>query len=370
MVGEFDFQFAISVEIPKKKLNLARSLRIRFRLVSYIHSFRGPLEFSTLFKELEMTSRRSAFTLIELLVVIAIIAVLIALLLPAVQQAREAARRTQCKNNLKQLGLGFANYHDQVGMFPVNYARRNAAGVPGTSNPQVILDSGRSWITFTLPYIDQAPLYKQIDVRAGTFAAASPNWPIAQRVIPALICPSDSDNSGKLSNRSDIGGATDFGINNYKACAGSNWGVGQPGWNPVSSTKGRNSGQTDGINYGNGILCSNQQSLTPPTRMRDISDGTSNTFAIGENVPSYTQWTWWWNPNAVTATCAIPLNRVLKVPVNIGDWPNNYAFASRHTGGGHFTMADASVRFISENINLSVYRGLATISAGETLGNF
>lgn len=80
--------------------------------------------------------------------------------------------------------------------------------------------------------------------------------------------------------------------------------------------------------------------------------------------------TWWWNPNAVTATCAIPLNRVLKVPVNIGDWPNNYAFASRHAGGGHFTMGDASVRFISENINLAIYRGLATISAAEVLGEF
>ena len=314
--------------------------------------------------------RSRGFTLIELLVVIAIIAVLIALLLPAVQQAREAARRSQCKNNMKQLGLAFQNYHDQVQMFPVNYARRNAAGVPGTSNPQLILDSGRSWITFTLPYIDQSPLYKQVSVNAGSFIATSPNWPLAQKKIPALICPSESGNTGTLSNRSDIGGATQFGVSNYKACAGSNWANGLPGWNPVSSTKGRNAGQTDGINRGNGILCSNQQSLTPYTRMSDIKDGTSNTFAMGETLSSYTQWNWWWNPNAVTATCAIPLNRVLKVPVNIADWPNNYAFASHHVGGGHFAMADGSARFISESINLTAYRSLATIGAGEIVGEF
>lgn len=316
------------------------------------------------------------FTLIELLVVIAIIAVLIALLLPAVQQAREAARRTQCKNNMKQLGLAFHNYHDTHSTFPVNYGLRNAApSAAGQSNPQVILDSGRSWITFCLPYIDQASLYNQIDFSQAPFTATSTNGILAQRVISAIVCPSDAGNSGRFGGagtdaRADIGGTVMYGVNSYKACAGSNWAAGLAGWNPVSTTSGRNAGQTDGLNRGNGILCSNQTGVNGPTLIRDVTDGTTNSFAIGENIPNYTQWAWWWNPNAATATCAIPLNRLLKVPRLPNDWPNNYAFASRHVGGGHFTMSDGSARFISENIDLGLYRALATISASDVTGEF
>src|SRR5213592_7905 len=105
-----------------------------------------------------MKSRRPAgFTLIELLVVIAIIAVLVALLLPAVQQAREAARRSQCKNNLKQLGLAFYNYHESFNMFPINFAVRGGGG------GQAIADTGHSWLTMLLPSVDQAPLYNSIN---------------------------------------------------------------------------------------------------------------------------------------------------------------------------------------------------------------
>lgn len=319
------------------------------------------------------------FTLIELLVVIAIIAVLIALLLPAVQQAREAARRTQCKNNMKQLGLAFHNYHDTHGAFPVNYALRGGVrSATGQSNPQVILDSGRSWITFSLPYLDQASLYNQIDFSQAPFTAASSNGILAQKAISAIVCPSDANNTGKFGGagtdaRADIGGTVMYGVSSYKACAGSNWNYPAPPaipWNPVPTTTGRNAGQGDGLNRGNGILCSNQTGVNGPTLIRDVTDGTSNTFAIGENIPNYTQWAWWWNPNAATATCAIPLNRLLKVPRAPADWPNNYAFASRHVGGGHFTLADGAVRFISENIDLGLYRALATISAAEVTGEF
>ena len=85
-------------------------------------------------------------------------------------------------------------------------------------------------------------------------------------------------------------------------------------------------------------------------------------------MPGWTQWDWWYNPNAVTATCAIPLNAVLKRPKNIGDWPNNYSFASKHIGGGQFNLGDGGVRFVSENIDIGVYRAFATISSGEVPG--
>src|SRR5689334_25410189 len=108
--------------------------------------------------------RRRAFTLIELLVVIAIIAVLIALLLPAVQQAREAARRTQCKNNLKQIGLALHNYHDTFRLFPPGYVDRN--GNPNLT-PDNDLGPGWGWAAFLLPYIDQSPLYSPINFNVG-----------------------------------------------------------------------------------------------------------------------------------------------------------------------------------------------------------
>ena len=307
-------------------------------------------------------TQRTAFTLIELLVVIAIIAVLIALLLPAVQQAREAARRTQCKNNMKQIGLAFHNYHDTLNCFPVNFAVRGGGG------GQAIVDTGHSWLTMSLPYIDQANLYNSINPN-GPLAGNAANTAAAMTSIPAFLCPSDDGNgNGKLSNLSDLGGT--WGVTNYKACAGSNWAWGIAAWNPVSSPNGKNAGSVDGLNMGNGILCSNQQNSNGPTRMRDVTDGTSNTFAVGENLPAWTQWCWWYNPNGATATCAIPLNGLLKRPINPGDWPNNYSFASKHVGGGHFTMADGSCRFISENVDTNVYRAAATIGSGEIASDF
>ena len=316
--------------------------------------------------------RNRAFTLIELLVVIAIIAILIALLLPAVQQAREAARRTQCKNNLKQLGLAFHNYHDTHNTFPINYAWRNRPGA-GNGGP-AIANTGKSWLQMILPYIEQANLYNQIDFGQGlqgTTPANVQNRTVANTVLPAYLCPSDNENNnGRLGSRSDVNVTPPgtWGVTNYKACAGSNWQWGLAAWNPVSAPGGKNGGSRDGLNLGNGILCSNQLNGNAPTRMRDLTDGTTNTFAIGEAMPGWTQWNWWYNPNAVTATCAIPLNAVLKRPKNIGDWPNNYSFASKHVGGGQFTLGDGGVRFVSENIDIGVYRAFATISSGEVPG--
>ncbi len=319
--------------------------------------------------------KRKAFTLIELLVVIAIIAVLVALLLPAVQQAREAARRSQCKNNMKQLGLAIYNYHDSLNTYPINQAWRNKPGF-GNGGP-AISNTARGWLAMILPYIDQAPLYNNINFNADSLLS-NPNNPgniaAAQTVIPVYLCPSDDgNNNGKLANRSDdpFGTNTTFwGVTNYKACAGSNWAWGIAAWNPVSSPTGRNANSTDGLNFGNGVLCSDQTSVNAPTRVRDVTDGTSNTFFAGEALPAWTQWDWWFNPNASTANCAEPLNALLKRPLNLGDWPNNYSYASKHVGGGQFTMADGSVRFISENINIVTYRALATISSQEVTGEF
>ncbi len=322
---------------------------------------------------------RPAFTLVELLVVIAIIGILVGLLLPAVQAAREAARRMQCSNNVKQLSLAFHNYESSTKSFPINYAYRGKNGYP--NNGPGIANSGRSWLQMILPYIEQTNLYNNIDFTVGlepkSSAATTPvgkNRIVAATVIQTFLCPSDDSNEGGLlATRSDLNDTTapadKWAVTCYKASSGSNWNSGIFAWTNSGATGvgGKNAGQSDGLNLGNGVICSNQTNVNAPTKIGHITDGTSNTFIIGEAMPGWSQWNWWYNPNACTATTAIPLNRVLKVPKAIGSWNVNYGFASRHTGGGQFGFGDGSVRFISENIDTAAYRGLSTISSGEVI---
>ena len=332
---------------------------------------------------------RPAFTLVELLVVIAIIGILVGLLLPAVQAAREAARRMQCSNNVKQLGLSFHNYHDTFRNFPINFAWRARPGLGGGG--PAISDTGKSWMQMILPFIEQGNLFNQIDFSVGlrltggipgATANIQRNRDVAATVISSYLCPSDGQhNNGRLDRRSDTSATTDqWAVTNYKAVAGRNWNSGI--YNHPNTLGGRNGGNNNGLNAGNGILCSNQENTNPITRMADLSDGTSNTLIIGEALPIYSQWNWWYNPNAVTGTCAIPLNfslkRPLVAPVNTCglaagnyscladcDWPNNYNFNSRHTGGGNFGLGDGSVRFVSDNVDTEIYRSYASMSSGE-----
>jgi prepilin-type processing-associated H-X9-DG protein len=293
--------------------------------------------------------------------------VLIALLLPAVQQAREAARRTQCKNNLKQLGLALHNYHDTYGTLPFSYFTPEAGG--GYDANQ----RGRSWMSMILPQIEQGNLASRIVAGgnlqpSGSTPETNPNLLVAQTVIPAFLCPSDNTGNGLMAGRANVGG--NFAINSYKGVSGSNWVWGT--FNPVVSTTGRFANNNNGLDYGNGLFCRNGAApgTLTTSRLRDCTDGTSNTLAVGEAIPELCIHTWWWWFNGTTATTAIPLNYYVKNKIDPGDWTNNYSFASRHTGGGQFTMADGSVRFVSENIDLNTYRWLSTVNAGEVTAEF
>ncbi|MCA9035264.1 MAG: DUF1559 domain-containing protein [Planctomycetaceae bacterium] len=321
---------------------------------------------------------RRGFTLIELLVVIAIIAILIALLLPAVQQAREAARRTQCKNNLKQLGLALHNYHDVYNHFPINY-----------STTFTLDNTTMSWLVGILPYIEQANLFNQVDPNFGinndprsptpnTVTPVNPSngW-VAKQPIPAFRCPSDTSDA-LLGGRANYGGT--WAVNSYKGVAGANWAWGS--WtSPAAFNNTRWGTSNNGLDRGNGILFRGN-GFPYSNNMSKITDGTSNTLAIGEVVARYCTHTWWWWFNGSTATCSIPLNApgVCAGAANVtkdqglvncaGDWPNNYSFKSQHVGGGQFALCDGSVKFISENIDLNLYRSIATIAGGETVGEF
>lgn len=206
-------------------------------------------------KLLDKFRKKSGFTLIELLVVIAIIAILIALLLPAVQQAREAARRTQCKNNLKQLGLALHNYHDTHNRFPPTQIMVHYTG-PNNTNP---VARNHTWMSLILPYIEQSALYNSINFSAPMhdpatkiFQTLSTGETIVSRQIPGLTCPSDPGFGGGISKHG-------LAHTNY---------AGNMGW--------------DWHYRGPDIYQGPFQNGSEGTRITDIKDGTSNTIALAE----------------------------------------------------------------------------------------
>lgn len=334
-------------------------------------------------------SREAGFTLIELLVVIAIIAILVSLLLPAVQQAREAARRTQCKNNLKQIGLAMHNYHDVYTVFPLG-------AYSAIDDDMGYDDDGYGWATMLLPYIEQGNLYAQMPTTFGDGMAYPGNWGVIQRyfdangvIIPgsgqplaAFRCPSStlpavtgafavpcqdrpgSPCSGLTTSISPPDYATGQGTSDYKASAG----AGDRGM----FSKARDAAGGSG---GKG------------TKIRDVTDGTSNTIAIGEAayITNTAQWGVWIGANNADE----PVMFKTESPsfINAGTTINDMAHAvdddcafSFHTGGAQFLFADGSVHFVSENIDTGfndgnttfngTYERLGVINDGQVVGEF
>ncbi|MEW4562069.1 DUF1559 domain-containing protein [Bremerella sp. JC770] len=300
---------------------------------------------------------RHGFTLVELLVVIAIIGVLIALLLPAVQQAREAARRMQCTNNLKQVGLGVHNYHDTFGSFPSAY----------------LVNSGWAWGTMLLPFIEENSLYdamqpSQYSVKNIGDTGAPDLLTLTRTVVDTYRCPSDTapDVNSRLTNHN---GSQTVGTSNYLAVYGN--------------------GNRDHKNTEfTGVMAQNSK-----IGFRDVTDGTSNTFMVGERTwestpsppsPPEVQthnaavWATIWpttNNNGgyrldrhhvmfFTSTNVTPNGSLL---LNGG---HPACFSSLHPGGAQFVQCDGSVRFISENIDGTTWVNLGARNDGNVLGEY
>lgn len=297
-----------------------------------------------------------AFTLVELLVVIAIIGVLVALLLPAVQAAREAARRTQCSNNLKQLGIAIHNYHDTHNYLPISISMWSEGTRPTP------IRNGKGWIVSILPQMEQAPLYARFEPYFnGDFGGGGglntndltcrDNM---KTVLKTLLCPSDPDNKPAEGQWQCSFLAT---RTNYKGVMGDHRMGNMSSVHPSPTPDRHNTNEANGIFYRNNY----QDGL----RLASITDGTSNTVMVGEDVPSQNFHSAAFYSNGDYCSCHGPPNFFVKPPT-VGSWWNVMTFRSMHPGIVQFVAADGAVKTIQQNISYDLYRYICTKGEGET----
>ena len=176
-----------------------------------------------------------------------------------------------------------------------------------------------------------------------------------------LLCPADNPTQSLMTNRADLGGYT-VGLTNYKGVSGQNW-----AWTFGYAGTGRTNGDSNGLADGDGIFFRGDGNKK--VKLTDITDGTSNTFMIGEDLPQFNQWCSWPYSNNAVGTCAVPPNYQMPpaMAASPGNWPTTYSFRSRHTNGLQFAYADGSVHFISQSIDTLTYRSMATIQGTEVL---
>jgi prepilin-type N-terminal cleavage/methylation domain-containing protein/prepilin-type processing-associated H-X9-DG protein len=306
---------------------------------------------------------RHGFTLVELLVVIAIIGVLVALLLPAIQAARESARRARCSNNLRQLALACHNHEQVLNTLPRGGTDPGLPVPAGANDESCCGENGAywTWIARILPFAEQDALYKAANIPTNTIGQSKQHVAVPLQIV---FCPSSNMLAQKtMPNPADFpAGTMQLAVTCYKGNQGSNWDVGN--WLNI-----RYGSVREGMREGDGVLFRNDARGLPKLRLNQITDGTSNTIMIGEVIPEVEVRNAWAYANGAYATCAIPINvkdtnRQWFPP---GQWQNNYSFRSRHPGGAQFAFADGSVHFLSDNIAIGTYRALATRDVGEVV---
>ncbi|MEO6810226.1 MAG: DUF1559 domain-containing protein [Isosphaeraceae bacterium] len=313
----------------------------------------------------QLRQRPRGFTLIELLVVIAIIGVLISLLLPAVQAAREAARRAQCLNNLKQIGIALHNYHDAVGAFPPGYCSNWKRDGSDPSTAEDDLGQGWAWGSMILAHLEQPALFNAINFSLTMTFADNATAQLTR--VNSYLCPSDTTRpTVPVRNEDNTQTVYTVGTGNY---------VGMYGLGEVGNAPGG----------GNGLFFRNSR-----ISFADITDGASQTFAIGERSHnlSFVTWTgraiggWLYKTSTVEGgtdsfhTAPEESFTMVLGPVGLEDGPRtpNHREAhvedywSRHSGGVNFLYGDGSVKFLKDGINPLVYRALATRAGGEVVG--
>jgi prepilin-type N-terminal cleavage/methylation domain-containing protein/prepilin-type processing-associated H-X9-DG protein len=325
---------------------------------------------------------RSAFTLIELLVVIAIIATLVAILLPAVQQAREAARRSSCKNNLKQLALAVHNYHDVANAFPPGFTQQRNSGTY----------QGSSAFYYILPYIEQSNLYETFNDKVPIQNRTNQAGRLAAARIQTYLCPSDSGAGEGISSDDSAGNI--FGLTSYRLNGGSR---------PIFATSATNDGVF--MTLGPDARKAASAPVGIAVKMRDVTDGLSSTILFGEkdntdkNFETFTdagwtsgsncaEWSRWFpasgdagNSNLYCGSFApvgyqIPWARgQAGAPGSQSAWytfqdQRLSAIGSDHKGGAQIALCDGSVQFISDSLSQAVLGNLCRRADGQIVGEF
>jgi prepilin-type N-terminal cleavage/methylation domain-containing protein/prepilin-type processing-associated H-X9-DG protein len=365
------------------------------------------------------------FTLIELLVVIAIIAVLIALLLPAVQSAREAARRIQCTNNLKQIGLAFANYESTNGIYPLG-AMTGVTSAANSGWGTQLNNNGVSWVALTLPYFEQGNIYNSINFQTWiTTSLAQPDFATAWYTkIATLQCPSDGDQDGfRADGNSGGGGLGQYAVTsaplppngsgtrmvpvtNYIASFGDNYCIGAlttsaffptetpykvwppvagqprigwPGYQGTFADINANLPPTGAAGSLRGMFdCTTNQVV----KLASVTDGTSNTIAAGESLPAQRADNNVWEYSANADGTTVPINYSSPISCDIcggftstnSNWScrcayTNTGFKSHHPGGANFLFADGSVHFLKQTIAMTTYCALGSRNGGEVISS-
>jgi prepilin-type N-terminal cleavage/methylation domain-containing protein/prepilin-type processing-associated H-X9-DG protein len=351
--------------------------------------------------------RHHGFTLIELLVVIAIIGVLISLLLPAVQSAREAARRAQCTNNMKQLGIALHMYHDQMGSFPPG--GMTAPGWGWANN-------GFSWRAMILPNMEGNPVYNALNLNlyadgggGNTLPAFATAW---YSTFSTFLCPSDGDNdngfraSETLEGQWPAGGVPDrvgggsraVPVSNYAGSFGDNYCIGgltAPGgpWEtPINTTLAPGAIRIGhagfwGTTFNEDLSQSTGGRLRgifdyrtlQVARLSDVRDGTSNTILVGEVLPVQTADSNFWYFNGATVGTTVPINwntEKTRCGISFGspDWECRFSYASkgiksRHPGGANVLFGDGTVRFLKNSIAMPVYCAIGSRAGNEAVSS-
>jgi prepilin-type N-terminal cleavage/methylation domain-containing protein/prepilin-type processing-associated H-X9-DG protein len=314
---------------------------------------------------------RHAFTLVELLVVIAIIGVLVALLLPAIQASREAARRAQCTNNLKQIGIALHNFESTKKSLPAGSGYTRA------------LPKG-NWVVIATPYFEESAIFQRYDF--SHYADESPNLEFAATTtIPMLICPSDPDATRPiLGNRRQGAGSHNPLVaqglwytgsmgptipdlcefdqpksSTYRStCLGCSFGTLWPDGTPLTPcSQVHPAGSTDTCA---GLICRRHEGI----KFRSVKDGLSKTIMVGETLPTHWVWNCVFCDNFPVSSTHIPLNTMLR-----SDFPVDFAkisgFKSAHRGGANFLMGDGSVHFLNEAIDYLTYNVLGSRANGD-----